>query len=104
MLGVGGQPVVDELLDDAAAAQGRADVVPAALAVEVLRELLVAGVALAALRDLGVDVRVGDRQALGLGDLAEDEEHPDPLLGVGPEVGVELLVASCPRPSRRPPR
>src|SRR5258706_12884688 len=38
VLGVPGQPVVDELLDDPAPAQGRADVVPAAVALEVLRQ------------------------------------------------------------------
>ena len=69
MVGVGGEPVVDELLDDPAPAEGRADVVPAAVALEVLRQLRVAGVPLAALGDLGLDVGVGDLEALGLGEL-----------------------------------
>ena len=68
MLRMGGQPVVDELLDDAAPAKRRADVVPAAIAVEVLHQLLVARVALARLRDLRGDVRVRDCRALDLRD------------------------------------
>ena len=87
---MGGEPVVDEMLDGPAPAQRRADEVPAPLGFEVLGELRVAGVALAAELDLGVDVRVGDHDALGLGDLREDEQHLDALLGIGPEVRVEV--------------
>src|SRR5439155_14642423 len=60
MVGVGRQPCVDETLDDATAAKGRADEAPAALRVEILEQLRVARVALAATLDFGLDVRVGD--------------------------------------------
>src|SRR5689334_6074566 len=53
MLGMRGQQIVDELLDDLAPPQRRADVVPTTFAVEVLHELLVAAVALLAPLHLG---------------------------------------------------
>ena len=76
--------------------------------------LLVAGVALAAARDLGVDVRVGDVDALGLGDLREHEQHLDALLGVaagtrrgGPprscSVDLEVRLLADPLPGERRP-
>ena len=92
MVGMGGQPLVDEALDDAAAAERAADVGPAALGVEVLLELGVVRVALAAAGDLGLDLRVGDGHALGVGDLRQDEQGPDPLLGARPELGVEVGI------------
>ena len=85
-----GEPVVDDRLDDAAPAEGAADEAPAALGLEVAQELRVARVALAAARDLGVDGRVGDLDALGLGDLREHEERLDALLGRRPELLVEV--------------
>ena len=51
----------------------------------------VAGVALAALGDLGLDVGVGDLDALGVGDLREDEQGLGPPLGVRPELGVQVV-------------
>ena len=93
VLGVGGQPLVDELLDDAAPAERGADEVAAPLRVEVAQQLLVAGVALAARAISASTSASGIVEALGLGDLAQDQQDPDALLGVGAEVGVELLVA-----------
>ena len=76
--------------DDAAAPERAADEAPAALRVEVADELRVARVALAAALDLGLDVGLGDLDPFGLGDLREDEQRLDPLLGAGPELGVEV--------------
>ena len=58
----------------------------------------VAGVALAALRDLGLDVGVGDLDALGVGDLRQHEQRLDPPLGVGPELGVQVVAGLLGRP------
>ena len=72
--------------------------VATALGVEVLGQPGVAGVALAAPGDLGVDGRVGDLDALRVGDLGQHEQGLDALLGIRPELGVEL----APRSSRWP--
>ena len=58
----------------------------------------VAGIALAALGDLGIDVGVGHVDALDVGDLREHEQGLDPSLGVRPELRVEVLGRSS-----RPP-
>ncbi len=58
---------------------------------EVLGQAGVAGVALAARLDLGVDVGVGDLDALGVGDLREHEQGLDPAFGVRAEVRVEVV-------------
>ena len=42
---------------------------------------------------LGLHVGVGHDDALGLGDLGEDQQDHDALLGLRPELVVELLVA-----------
>src|SRR2546422_11502074 len=57
-----GQPVVDEPFDDAAPAKRRPNVVPAALALEVADQLLVAGVPLARPGELRIDIGIGDRK------------------------------------------
>ena len=59
---------------------------------EVLGQAGVAGVALATGLDLGVDVGVGDLDALGVGDLREHEQGLGPPLGVRAEVGVEVVA------------
>ena len=92
MVRVGGQPVVDQLLDQAAPAQRAADEAPAALRLEVVQQAPVVRVALAALGDLGLDVLVGDLDALLVGDLGQHEQRLDALLGVRAELGVEVGV------------
>src|SRR5919107_5558109 len=93
MVRVTAEPIVDEALDDPAPSEGRANVVPASVALEVFRQLRVAGIPLAAAGDLGGNVPIGDRDVLDLGDLAQDEEDLHPLLGIRSEVGMELLMA-----------
>ena len=92
MIGVLGEPLVDEALDDPAAAERAPDVGAAPLGAEVLLQPCVVGVAFAAARDLGVDLRVGDRDGLGVGDLGQDEQGADALLGARPELGVEVGI------------
>ena len=77
-------------LDDAAPAKAAPDERPATLGLEVLDELRIGGVALAAAVDLGLDVGLGDLDALDVRDLRQDEQGLDPLLGAGPEFGVEV--------------
>ena len=60
VLGMGGQPAVDEPLDGPGPAEGAPDEAPPALGLEVADRPRVVGVALAGRRDLGLDVRVGD--------------------------------------------
>ena len=91
MLGVGRQPAVDEGLDDAGPAERAADEVAAAIGLEV-RDGLRVLVALARLRDLGLDGGVGDVDLLGLGDLAQDEQDLRALLGARAELGVQVRL------------
>ena len=60
-VGVGVEPGVDDVLDDPTPAQGAADERPTALGLEVLDELGIASVALAAARDLRLATREGFR-------------------------------------------
>ena len=92
VLRVGGEPVVDQLLDEAAPAQRAPDEAAAAVRLEVVQQAPVVRVALAALGDLGLDVPRRRLDALLVGDLGQHEQHLDPLLGARPEVGVELGV------------
>ena len=91
MVGVSRQPLVDESLHHAAPAQGAPDERAAALRLEVLLEARVASVALPSLGHLGLDVGVGHREVLGIGDLREDEQGLGPPLGIRPELGVEVV-------------
>ena len=87
---MGGQPGVDQALDRPGPAEGAPDEVAAALGLEVADRLRVAGVAPPGGLDLGVDGLVVDDDPLGIGDLGQDEEGLDPLLGPRPELGVEV--------------
>ena len=88
MVGVSRQPL-DESLHHAAPAQGAPDERGRA-PTRSTPEARVASVALASLGHLGLDV-VGHREALGIGDLREDEQRLGPPLGVRPELGVEVV-------------
>ena len=63
-----------------------------ALRIEVGEQALVAGVALAALGDLGLDVGLRDLDALDVRHLGQDQQGLDPLLGTGAELGVEVVA------------
>ena len=89
---MGGQPLVYQLLDQAAPTERAPDEAPAALRLEVVHQAPVVGIALAALGDLGLDGLVGNLDALLVRDLRQHEERLDPLLGVRAEVGVEVGV------------
>src|SRR4051812_40931795 len=84
MLGVRGEPAVDEGLDDLRAAERAANEVSAALGLEVADRLGVL-VALPRELDLALDLLVGHVDTLGLGDLREDEQDLRALLGARPE-------------------
>ena len=86
------QPGIHDPLDHSAPAQRAADERAATLRGEVLGQPLVAGVALAAERDLGVDVGLGDLEALLVGDLREHEKRLGPPLGVRAELGVDVFA------------
>ena len=89
---MGGQPFVDETLDDPAAAQRAADVRPTPLGVEVLLQPGIVRVALASAGDLGIDLRVRHGHVLGVGHLGQDEQGLDPLLRTRPELGVHVGI------------
>ena len=74
-------PAVDQHLHDLRASQLGADVVAPAVGVEVLVDRVAgARVGLDAV-DLGLDLVVGDRDLLLVGDGAQDQQHLDALLG-----------------------
>ena len=79
-------------LDDPAPPERAADVVPTAVRTEVLLQARVVRVALTTAGDLGVDLGIGDRHALGVGDLGQDEQGPNALLGARPELRVHVRV------------
>ena len=88
-----GEPLVDEALDDPAAAERAADVGASALGAEVLlRAGRRPGSARGRARPRHRPRRSAIGDALGVGDLGQDEEGPDALLGAGPELGVQLGV------------
>jgi hypothetical protein len=91
-LGMGGEPLVHEQFYRPRPPEGAPNVVSAAFRFEVADQVGVVRVARPRPVDLGLDVRVGDLDALLLGDLREHEERLDALLRLRPEVGVDLLL------------
>ena len=89
---MGGEPLVHELLDQPRPPERAPDVVSATLGLEVLDQLRVVRVARPGPLDFALDVLVGDFDATGLGDLREDHERLHALLGLGPELGVDVCV------------
>src|SRR4029078_4132039 len=92
MLRVLGEASVDQALDHPGPPERAADDRAATVGLEVRDQSRVAGIALAALLDLGIDVGIGNLDALGIGDLLQDEQRLRALLRVGTEVGVEILA------------
>ncbi len=90
VIGMDGQPGVDQALGGARPAEGAPDEVAAPLGFEVGERLGITGVAPSGGSDLGLDRRVVDRDPLGIGNLGQDEQGLDPVLGPGPELGVEI--------------
>ena len=90
MVGVGGQPAIDQALHGPGPAQRARDEVPATLRVEVGQRPRIVGVADPRGGDLGLDIGRADLDPLDLGDLRQDEQRLDPTLGSWPELGVQI--------------
>ena len=75
------EPLVDQLLHRPRSPDRAPDVAAAAFRLEVADQVLVAGVARTSLIDLGLDQGFGRLDPLGLGDLGDDQQRLDALLG-----------------------
>ena len=90
MVGMGGEPLVDDLLHDDRPAHRAADRRTRPLGAHVLHEPRVGRVARLCLGDLGLDPLRRDLDALRVGDAGEHEEGLHPLLGVRAHLRVDL--------------
>src|SRR5918997_666230 len=87
-------PAVDQSLDRLGAAELRPDVRAPSRRLEVRPELRTVLVALAAACELGLDLALVDRDALGVGDGSEHEQHLHAMLGLRQVLLAELLLVA----------